>query len=112
MAILKNGVTSVLCGLGTYTHTAANNGMYYASARSTVNPTSGLILTLAQTGSTSVSVNSPAPSDSQTNIVLSTWFNCAIGDVITITLASSTAIDNQLNTVKSILDIHYGQSQG
>lgn len=110
MAVLKNGISSAV-GLGVYTHTTANNGMYFASAIVNAVPITGVIITIAQSGSATVSVSSPAASDTQNHIELQKVFNCTAGDVITITLASSSAIDNGINNgVIGILRINQGMS--
>lgn len=108
MAVIKASQTTVVVGLGSWTHTALVNSMYFASITCSEVTPSSVILTIAQTGSTSVSVSSSAPASTQKHIELQKIFNCQIGDVITFTLSSSAAIDNQLNTVKSILKINTG----
>lgn len=98
--------TVVAAGLGTWTRNAVGTaGLVLASAVATEVPTSGVILTIAQTGSTSVSVSSATPTAGQNIISLQQLFNCAIGDVITVTIASSTPIDEQLNTVKTTISV-------
>lgn len=108
--VLKDYQANIMAGLGTYTYTVAIAGMYFVAAQSLENPPSSLSISLAQTGSTSVSVTSTAPAAAQEAINIQNVFNCAIADVITITISSSAPIDNQLNTVKTIIAIHAGSN--
>ncbi len=107
---IKGAQTTSVAGLGVWTHTVATTQMYFASAQCLENPPSGITLTIAQTGSTSVSVSVASPAAAQEAINLQKIFNCVSGDVITFTIASSLDIDNQLNTVKTLLKITQGQS--
>lgn len=106
--VLKDSQANSIDGLGTFTHTTKNTGPYSVNILTTVNPASSLILTIAQTGSTSVSVSSPTPAAAQAHIELQKKFNCTAGDVITVTIASSAVIDEQLNTVQSIVLVRQG----
>lgn len=107
---LKANQSNVICGLGAYTHVTASTGMYFASAHCEENPASGVIITIAQSGSTTATVSSPAAAAAQNHIELQKVFNCVAGDIITVTIASSSAIDAQKNTVKSIIKVNQGQS--
>lgn len=106
---LKDSESNVINGLGAYTHTCANTSMYYVDAHANMDTSSSLIITIAQTGSTSVSVSSAAPASSQNHVDLRKVFNCAAGDVITVTMSSAAAVDNQLNRVKTIVSMRTGQ---
>lgn len=106
---LKNSESNVIVGLGAYTHVCANTSMYFVDARSSVNPASSVIITIAQSGSVTDSVSSAAPAATQNNIELRKVFNCTAGDVLTVTMSSAAAIDNQLNNVKTIVSMHSGQ---
>ena len=122
---LKINESNVYDGIGTFTRTIIQSldaqgnpdfmgdgpGMHYVGIHVDNIPPSGIIVTLAQTGSASVSVSTSSPSASQPagHIEFSNIFNCSVGDVITVTLASSLPIDEQLNTVKSIIVIRRGQ---
>lgn len=110
MPVLKNGQTSTICGLGSWTHTAASTAMYTATVKTTNNASSSVSIVIAQTGSTSVSVTSTAPVASQTHEDLQKTFNCVAGDVITITVSSAAATDNQLNEVKSTVKVNLGMN--
>jgi hypothetical protein len=105
--VIKDFQNTIIDGLGTYTHTCAKTGIYNASAIANVVPASSLSITIAQSGSQSVSVTSGAPAPAQSVINLYQEFNCTAADVITFTITSAAAIDNQLNTVKTILSVGY-----
>lgn len=105
---LKASETNVAVGLGSWTHTTTQNGMYFASMSCSEVPPSSIILTIAQSGSASLSVSTSAPATSQGYIDLQQLFNCQAGDVITFTLSSAAEIDNELNTVKTIMKINPG----
>lgn len=99
---LKETKGNVICGLGTFTMTVTTAGIFMMSAVATEVPPSGLSITLAQSGSTSVSVTSTVLSATQNVLALQKLFNCAVSDVLTLTIASSTVSDEQLNTVKTL----------
>lgn len=105
---LKDSQANIIVGLGSYTHTTTHAGPYTVSAQCSENPTSSIIITISQSGSSSVSVSSIAPTDSQSHIELQKQFTCAIGDVLTVALVSAAAIDNQLNNVKTIVRVFQG----
>lgn len=100
---LKDNQSNVICGLGIFTHTCASNGMYKVNIRCSEVPISGIVV------STKLNAGSPivatAPAASQSTVNLENIFNCVATDVITVTLSSAVPIDNQLNTVKSIVSI-------
>lgn len=107
---LKAASSNVICGLGTWTHTIATDGMYATQIRTTNHSPSGISISIAQTGSTSVSITSTPESSVQRHIEMQKVFNCITGDVITITLSSAVPTDQQLNNVKTIARINQGQS--
>ena len=86
--ILKDYQANIMAGLGTYTYTTSIASMFFVAAQSLENPPSSLSITIAQTGSTAVSVTSTAPAAAQEAINIQQVFNCAIGDLITITISS------------------------
>lgn len=97
-----------LNGLNTYVHTAKQNSMYTVECDTSIQPNSGVSVSIVQAGSASVTVSAPAPVPSQINIPLKAILNCQIGDTITITISSSTVSDEQLNAVKTFLKITPG----
>lgn len=104
----KVNQSNVICGLQTTTHTIGTTNMYHVLSKSTIHPGSALSITVSQSGSTTASFTSTAPSSSQRHIELNCSFNCVIGDVITVAITSSAAIDNGLNNVSTVLAIYTG----
>jgi len=104
--ILKDQQSNIAVGLGTYTYTVAAAGPFFVSASSSENPPLGLSLVINQNGSPKVSTAPVAAG--QTHLDTQVKLNCAASDVITIVISSSLAIDNQLNTVKTIMVVRQG----
>lgn len=110
MATVITGIMQekVLTNLDTYNHTTLSPSMYTVQVMLTEVPPSGCTITIAQSGSRTTSVSTSAPAATQSHVELRTVLNCAISDVIAITLASSTAIDTGPNAIKAILRITPG----
>lgn len=108
MAITITGIgtAKVLNNLDTYNHTALLASMYTVECMLTETPVSAIIIVIKQNGSTVASLPSPAATQSQMS--LRAVINCAINDVISVTISSALAQDNQLNDVKAILKITPG----
>src|SRR5271169_3835615 len=96
MATTITGImqSKVLSNLDTYNHTALLTSMYVVSVKLEENPPSGCIITIAQSGSTSTSISTSTPAATQNHVELRTILNCVANDVISVTLASSTAADS------------------
>jgi|SRR5665213_1404263 len=111
MATIITGIesTKVLSNLDTYNHTALSASMYTVSVKLSEVPPSGCTITIAQSGSTSNSVSTSVPAATQNHVELRTLLNCAVNDVISVTLASSSAIDQGPNAIKASLKISVGQ---
>lgn len=95
-------------GLGAWTHTTLTTSMYTCHVRSTDISTSGLSITIVQSGSNSVTYTSTAPTTTQRHIEIAGTFMCVAGDVITITTSSSTLNDKLMNTVKTTINLRAG----
>lgn len=108
---LKATKSNVICGLGTWTHTTAQTGPYFISVRCTEVPASGVTITLSQSGGATNSVVSTAPVSSQGIINFSQIFQCVVGDVLSVAIASSNANDRSLNGVKTVVALMQGQGQ-
>lgn len=106
---LKAHESNVIVGLGTYTHVAASTGMYTMEATSSINPASSLSITISQSGSTTASATSTAPSSTQNNVSIRKIFNGVAGDVLTAAITSSNPNDQQLNSVKTIVKVNPGE---
>lgn len=105
---LKVSQQNVISGLGSFTHTTLQNSMYYVRVRCSEVPTSGISIVVSQSGSGSASFTSPVPSAAQNHIELRCVINCAINDVITVALSSSTPQDQKLNAVKTTVEMGTG----
>lgn len=108
MATTITGITQakVLSNLDVYNHTTTLASMYTVECNLTETPVSALIIIIKQNGSTMASLASPAAT--QSHMELRTVLNCAIGDVISVTISSALAQDNQINDVRAILKITPG----
>ena len=107
---LKDSEANIICGLGTYTHTVVlptgtTQAMYFMKADCLETPASSISITLSQSGSTTASVTSTAPSAVQQLCSVQNTFNCQAGDVLTCAITSAAAIDNQLNGVKTTVAV-------
>ena|SRR5665213_2136149 len=110
MATIITGIMQekILTNLDTYNHTTASASMYTVEVKLSEVPPSGCTITIAQSGSTSNSVSTTAPAATQNHVELRTILNCAIGDVIAVTLASSAPIDQGPNAIRASLKISPG----
>lgn len=107
--LLFNGAqTQVISKLDTYNYTVNSAGMHVASIRLTEVPTSGVSIVIKNNSSTIAT--STTPTAAQNAINLSATINCAVNDVIGFVITSASPIDNQLNTIKAIVNVHKGSS--
>lgn len=97
---------SVRSGLGTSTLTIGSTGFYNLRFEVTENIPSSLSIVVNQNGSP-IYTSAAFPAD-QSTLQFKLLMNCTATDVITVALSSAAAIDNQLNTVKSIITIGAG----
>lgn len=98
----------VFVGLGTLTYTVASTGRYSVKVQLSENPPSGLSVVVNNNASPvfTAPVITPTQIAQQFKVSLS----LTAADVITVVLASSSAIDNQLNTVKTSVSIGLGDN--
>lgn len=104
---LKVSQSNVICGLGTWTHTVALTQMYNVLVRCTEHQGSAISIVIQLNGVTQAT--STAPSQPQRAINISQLLNCTAGDVISVILSSSAAVDQQLNNVKTNIIVRQGQ---
>jgi hypothetical protein len=102
-------------GLNTYTYTIQTAGMHTCRIKTDHHQASNLTSTISQSGSFSGTLTTgtvqpiATPNNTgQSSLILEARANCQPGDVITFTLTSSTANDQQLNTLKSNLIVTQG----
>ena len=100
------GKTKILTNLDTYVHTALLASIYTVEVQLTETPPSGMSIVIQQNGSPMATLSAPAASQSVMDLQVK--LNCAISDTISIVLASSSAIDKQLNNIRAILKITPG----
>lgn len=98
----------VNCGLGTMTYTVPTGGagIYNAQVQLTEVPPSGVVILVKKNSSTVFTAPVLTPTQSAVQFKYSQPF--ADADVISVVISSSSAIDNQLNTVKSNVSIGQG----
>jgi len=96
-----------IVGLGTWTHNVTTPGMRYISAVASEVPPSGLSIVINLNGSPIAT--SVTPSAAQQVVSAQILTQCALNDVLTVVLSSSSPIDNQLNTVKTLINTRAGQ---
>ncbi len=93
-------------GLGTFTYTVDVAGLRFISAVASEVPPSGLSIVINNNGSPIAS--SATPTDAQQIVSAQILTSCALNDVITVVISSSSAIDQQLNTVKTEINTRAG----
>jgi len=98
----------VVNGLNTYVYTTTTSAMHVARIDVPIIPPSGMSIVIKQ--NTTTIATSAAPAATQGAITMSATMNCTSGDTISFVLSSSTAMDEQLNTVKATLNVHIGSS--
>ena len=105
---MNSGRATVLQGLISDTHQIITAGTYHMSARTTVLFGSGLVITLSQTGSQTVSVTTPPTSAQTDHIDISTLFNCAVGDILHFAATSVANADQPPSFVTSTINLRNG----
>lgn len=110
MAITITDITrsNTVKQLDTYNYTVPTAGMYTTTIDMSEVPTSTVSIAIKKNGSTQLT--SAVPAAAQLHIPLRLVMNLAANDVIGVTISSSSAIDQQLNTIKGTLTITQGSS--
>ena len=100
----------VICGLDTMNYTVVTDGLYSVQVQLTEVPPSGISILVKKNGSTIFTA--PALAIAQGAIQFKFGFSAVATDAISVVISSSqtgpSAIDNQLNTVKSTVYIQQG----
>ncbi len=118
---LQLNTSTVVGGLQTQTFTVVTDGFYTCqvtsflpyqasgtSADSSVTTGgSSLNIQVKQNGSTKMTLSSPAPT--QPTLSGTVHMSCAAADVITVVFTSAASADNQLNSVKTIVNLFQGE---
>jgi hypothetical protein len=102
-------------GLNTYTYTVGSTAMHMCDIKVQHRESSAMTISISQSGSftgtlATVTLNpsSGTAGQPQTEVDLQALANCVSGDVISFTLTSSASIDEQLNTVQSLIRVSVG----
>lgn len=112
--IIPNFLTEkVVNGLNTYQYTITTAAVHNCKIKVDKLPQSTMTVSIVQAGSVNttlatVTLVAEDQSDGQSSIILNVPANCAINDTISFVLTSSNPADQQLNTVKSIINVHVG----
>lgn len=105
---MKASQQNLVSGIGSNTFKASIAGVHTVTTTTTCQRPSSLVITIAQSGSTSVTVTSPTTAPAQKHIELNGKFNLAVGDVITVTTASSAVADQPPADIKTTINIKQG----
>ncbi len=101
----------VVNGLNTYRYTIATTATHTARIVVTQPTDTGMTVAIAQNGSTKATATLPAgAAGQQGNYILQVVMNCTATDTVDFVLTSSTAADQQANTVKATLNVHIGSN--
>jgi hypothetical protein len=100
------GTSKVISNLDTYNHTALLASMYTVSCTVSEQPPSGLTITIEKNGSPVAATSAPAAT--QGVVQLSAALNCAVNDLISVVVVSSSPSDIAINQIKGILVIRPG----
>lgn len=106
--ILNGAQAAVVSNLDTYNYTAKSSATHFVTVSVTEHPASSLSIVIQKNG-TPVATSTP-PSATQAVINLSTPISCSASDVLSVVLSSSAAIDQRINHIKGIINIHVGSS--
>lgn len=98
----------VLAGLNTWSYTVPTGGagLYSVHVESSEGPSSGVSILVKKGGVTQYTAATLSPT--QGAIQFKFGMLLAAADAITVVMASSSAIDNQLNSVKTTVTIQQG----
>jgi len=102
---MNNLQASVSSGLSvdTWKVGPSEAGPWYVSAQTNMIQPSALTITISQSGSQTISLSSAPATAQQLSISLQKAFNCAAGDIITVTVTSSAPIDQPPNMIKTTI---------
>src|ERR1700685_4636667 len=101
---MKEMQSTVMNGLRSDTYQIKTAGTYSIYTRSTVNPASGIVITLSQSGSQSASFSTPTTSPVTNHVEMNAKFGCAVGDILTVSVTSSAPADQPPDLVKTTIN--------
>lgn len=102
---LNGAQAAVICNLDTYNYTVNTTAAHVCKINLLVIPPSGILILIKQNGSTIATMS--AAHDAEVNNLITTAA-CTSGDVISFVLSSAVQVDNNLNVLKGIINIHVG----
>lgn len=108
---LQLNTSTAVAGLGTSLYNIVIAGIYNVTVSSTLPLASGLQIVVNQNGSPKLTFGgaSTNPTPTQPSISARVHLGCAVNDVITVVLSSANVVDNQPNSVKSIINLYQGE---
>lgn len=103
----------VVDGLNSYTYTIQSAGVHNCRIIVDHRNASTMQVAISQSGSVSavvgiITLTAVPEGGPQNTVILQGTANCAVGDVITFVLSSTTPDDLGLNTMKARLNVHLG----
>lgn len=105
---MKVTQSSIMNGLNSDSHKILNAGVYSITTRTTMVQPSNLVVTIVQSGSTSKTITSLPTSQQSADIEVTGQFNCAVNDLITVSLTSSASADQPPSLIKTLINLRQG----
>jgi hypothetical protein len=105
---MKEMQQTVMNGLNTDRYQVKTAATYSIYTATTVNPASGIVVTISQSGSQTASATTPTTSPLTNHVELNTKFACAIGDIITVAVTSTAPADQPPDLVKTTITLRQG----
>lgn len=105
---MKASQATTINGLTSSQHKIVTPGTYSITTRTTMVQPSALTVTATQTGSTSLTYTTAATSPQSGDTQLTGLFNCATGDVITVSVTSSAAADQPPSLIQTTINLRQG----
>src|SRR5580700_1444449 len=91
---MNAGQQACMSGLNTEQHRIVTPGVWSIYTRTTDIPPTGVIITLSQSGSVTVSHSSSTPSPVTGHLEMNAQFSCQTGDLLTIAITSTGAAND------------------
>ena len=103
-----NAGPQVINQLGTYIYTMNTTATHVAKIRLNVVPTTGITIVIKQNNTTLATFNSPTTAQQEVDLACN--IAATATDTVSFILTSNSAIDNQINVLKGIIDVHIGSN--
>lgn len=105
---MKASQATTINGLTSSQHKVVTPGTYSITTRTTMVQPSAVVVTAAQTGSTSLTYTTPTTSPQSGDTQLTGLFNCAAGDLITVSVTSSASADQPPALLQTTINLRQG----